>query len=78
MFGARNKENILYYDDTTQLEKDLPRFKYHIILSKESWGRNQGYAHTMYEPILNKYFKQIKNGSYNNLGMKFFFMDKKK
>jgi CDP-4-dehydro-6-deoxyglucose reductase len=72
VFGARNKESILYYNDMIQLEKDLPQFKYHIILSREPWNGNQGYVHTVYESILNKYFEQIENESYNNLDMEFF------
>jgi len=72
VFGTRNVENILYYNEMTQLEKDLPQFKYHIILSRELWNGNQGYVHTVYESIINNYFDQIENGTYNNLDMEFF------
>jgi CDP-4-dehydro-6-deoxyglucose reductase len=72
VFGARNKENILYYNEMIQLEKDLPQFRYHIILSRESWNGNQGYVHLIYESIVEQYFKQIENESYNNLDIEFF------
>jgi CDP-4-dehydro-6-deoxyglucose reductase len=72
IFGTRDKNNILYYDEMIQLEKDLPQLKYHIILSREPWKNKQGYVHLIYEEIINNYFEQINNNSYNGLDIEFF------
>jgi CDP-4-dehydro-6-deoxyglucose reductase len=55
-----------------QLEKDLPQFNYHIILSREDWNGKQGYVHSLYEELIQKYFSQIEEGSYNGLDIEFF------
>jgi CDP-4-dehydro-6-deoxyglucose reductase len=55
-----------------QLEKDIPQFKYHIILSREEWNGKKGYVHLIYEQIIQDYFNQIEEGSYNNLDIEFF------
>jgi ferredoxin-NADP reductase len=72
IFGTRDKENILYYDEMIQLEKDIPQLKYHIILSREAWKGNQGYVHSVYEKIIQDYFNQIEEGTYNGLDNEFF------
>ena len=72
VFGTRDKESILYYDEMVQLEKDLPQFNYHIILSREDWNGKQGYVHSLYEELIQKYFSQIEEGSYNGLDIEFF------
>jgi ferredoxin-NADP reductase len=41
----------LYYNELTQLEKDLPGFHYHPVLSREEWEGNRGYVHTIYENL---------------------------
>jgi CDP-4-dehydro-6-deoxyglucose reductase len=72
VFGTRDKESILYYDEMIQLEKDIPQFKYHIILSREPWNGKQGYVHSIYEELIQNYFSQIEDGSYNGLDIEFF------
>jgi ferredoxin-NADP reductase len=72
IFGTRDRESILYYDEMLQLEKDLLQFKYHIILSREIWNGKQGYVHSVYEEIIQNYFLQIEQGTYNNLDLEFF------
>jgi CDP-4-dehydro-6-deoxyglucose reductase len=72
VFGTRDKESILYYDEMIQLEKDIPQFKYHIILSREPWSGKQGYVHSIYEELIQNYFSQIEDGSYNGLDIEFF------
>jgi CDP-4-dehydro-6-deoxyglucose reductase len=72
VFGTRDKESILYYDEMIQLEKDIPQFKYHIILSREPWNGKQGYVHSIYEELVQNYFSQIEDGSYNGLDIEFF------
>lgn len=72
VFGTRDKESILYYDEMIQLEKDIPQFKYHIILSRETWNGKQGYVHSVYEELIQNYFVQIEDGSYNGLDIEFF------
>lgn len=72
VFGTRDKESILYYDEMIQLEKDIPQFKYHIILSRETWNGKQGYVHSLYEELIQSYFNQIEDGSYNGLDIEFF------
>jgi ferredoxin-NADP reductase len=72
VFGTRDKDSILYYDEMIQLEKDIPQFKYHIILSREEWNGKKGYVHLIYEQIIQDYFSQIEEGSYNGLDIEFF------
>jgi len=72
VFGTRDKENIIYYNEMIQLEKDIPQFKYHIILSREKWNNKQGYVHSIYKKIINDYFTQIEEGNYNELDNEFY------
>lgn len=54
VFGCRNRESLLYYDEFKQLEKDMPGFQYHPVLSRESWDGPTGYVHAVYESICEK------------------------
>ncbi|NOT49967.1 MAG: FAD-dependent oxidoreductase [Chitinophagaceae bacterium] len=51
VFGARTKEDILYYDELKELEKKLPNFHYHPTLSREKWDGHIGYVHPVYEEL---------------------------
>jgi glycine betaine catabolism B len=51
VFGCRHKEDLLYYDELTVLEKKLPGFHYHPTLSREQWEGHHGYVHTIYEAL---------------------------
>lgn len=48
IFGCRKKEDLLYYDELKQLEKDLPGFYYLPTLSREHWEGRYGYVHPVY------------------------------
>jgi ferredoxin-NADP reductase len=51
LFGTRTKSDLLYYDELTQLEKDLPGFHYIPTLSREDWDGKKGYVHNVYEEL---------------------------
>lgn len=51
IFGCRNQESLLYYAELRQLEKDMPGFRYHPVLSRENWEGATGYVHAVYESI---------------------------
>ena len=51
IFGCRTQKDLLYYDELTQLQKDLPGFYYHPVLSREEWDGNKGYVHAIYENL---------------------------
>ena len=51
IFGCRTKDSLLYYDEMRQLEKDLPHFHYHPVLSREEWEGKTGYVHIIYEEL---------------------------
>ena len=52
IFGCRTKEDLLYYDELKQLEKELPNFYYIPTLSRQQWEGKSGYVHAVYEEIL--------------------------
>lgn len=49
VFGTRTQADLLYYDEMRQMEKDLPNFHYHPVLSREEWDGHKGYVHAIYE-----------------------------
>lgn len=51
IFGCRTSKDLLYYDELKQLEKDLPGFHYHPVLSREKWDGETGYVHEVYEKL---------------------------
>jgi ferredoxin-NADP reductase len=51
LFGTRKKPDLLYYEELKQLEKDLPAFYYHPVLSREDWEGEKGYVHAVYEKL---------------------------
>ncbi len=51
IFGCRKKENLLYYEEMTDLEKRMPNFHYHPTLSREEWEGRTGYVHSIYEEL---------------------------
>jgi ferredoxin-NADP reductase len=50
-FGTRTKNDILYYEELSQLQKDLPGFRYIPTLSREDWEGRKGYVHSIYEEL---------------------------
>lgn len=51
IFGCRTKDTLLYYNEMMQLQKELPGFHYHPILSREEWEGKTGYVHIVYEEL---------------------------
>ncbi len=51
IFGCRHKTDLLYYDQLTQLQNELPNFKYIPVLSREEWTGRSGYVHPVYEEL---------------------------
>jgi ferredoxin-NADP reductase len=51
IFGCRTKQDLLYYDEFKQLEKELDGFHYHPVLSREEWEGHKGYVHAVYEEL---------------------------
>lgn len=53
IFGCRKKEDLLYYDELRNLEKEEPGFSFYPTLSREQWdGAEQGYVHAIYQKLL--------------------------
>lgn len=51
LFGCRNREDLLYYDELRALEAEFPAFHYHPVLSREKWEGHHGYVHPVYESL---------------------------
>lgn len=51
IFGCRQKDDLLYYDELTSLQKTLPGFHYLPTLSREHWEGHYGYVHPIYEEL---------------------------
>ncbi len=51
LFGTRTRKDLLYYDELSELQKELPGFQYIPTLSREDWEGRKGYVHTIYEEL---------------------------
>jgi CDP-4-dehydro-6-deoxyglucose reductase len=51
IYGCRKKDNLLYYDELTALQKSMPNFHYIPTLSREEWEGKSGYVHDIYEAL---------------------------
>jgi ferredoxin-NADP reductase len=51
IFGTRTKQDLLYADEMLELEKLIPNFTYHPVLSREDWDGYKGYVHPVYEAL---------------------------
>ena len=51
LFGTRTRQDLLYYDELCELQKDFPGFQYIPTLSREDWSGRKGYVHTIYEEL---------------------------
>ena len=51
IFGSKNKENILYYEEFKKMEESYPNFKYIVALSREKFKGYQGYVHSIYQNL---------------------------
>jgi CDP-4-dehydro-6-deoxyglucose reductase len=72
VFGTRDKQSMLYVEDMLYLEQELPQIKYLPILSREKINDRQGYVHEVYTEVVNDYFKQMEENSYNELDCVFY------
>ena len=54
IFGTRTKQDLLYYEEMTELDKIMPNFSYHPILSREIWEGQTGYVHDVYKQLINE------------------------
>ena len=48
VFGCRTKADLLYYDELTKLQQEMPHFHYLPTLSREQWEGPTGYVHQVY------------------------------
>jgi glycine betaine catabolism B len=51
IFGCRTRDTILYYNELTSLQAELPGFNYIPTLSREEWQGHSGYVHSIYESL---------------------------
>jgi ferredoxin-NADP reductase len=51
VFGCRTQDTLLYYQELTKLQDELPGFKYIPTLSREEWIGHTGYVHVIYESL---------------------------
>ena len=52
IFGTRKKEDIVYYDELLELEKQNPNFTFIPVLSREKWEGKSGYVHDVYLDLI--------------------------
>lgn len=52
LFGTRNKQDLLYYDEMKTLEMKEDKFHYIPTLSREKWDGCCGYVHAIYENLV--------------------------
>jgi len=53
VFGCRTKDGLLYLDELSALQKNMPGFHYLPTLSREDWEGHTGYVHPVYVAICN-------------------------
>jgi CDP-4-dehydro-6-deoxyglucose reductase len=51
LFGTRTQSDLLYEEEMTMLEQQMPGFKYIPTLSRELWEGHRGYVHPIYEEL---------------------------
>jgi CDP-4-dehydro-6-deoxyglucose reductase len=54
IFGTRNRESLLYYEELRTLSTKYPEFHYIPVLSREQWEGQTGYVHDAYTTLLSK------------------------
>jgi len=55
IYGCRKKDNLMYFNEMTSLQKEMIDFIYIPILSREEWEGNTGYVHDVYESLLKEH-----------------------
>jgi ferredoxin-NADP reductase len=48
IFGCRKKEDLLYYQELTNLQNKIKNFQYIPTLSRQQWEGHYGYVHSIY------------------------------
>lgn len=56
LVGAKFREDLLFFDELTELEKNYPNFNFIPTLTKENWDRNVGRVQNHIKDISNKVF----------------------
>lgn len=51
VFGCRTRSSLLYYDELTNLQSNIPGFQFFPTLSREQWDGRIGYVHSVYEEL---------------------------
>lgn len=51
IFGTRAQKDLLYYQELTELQKELEGFEFIPTLSREEWDGQSGYVHAIYEKL---------------------------
>ena len=51
IFGCRTQQDLLYHEELSALQNQLPGFKYYPVLSREKWDGKSGYVHAVYEEL---------------------------
>ena len=54
LFGCRTQQDLLYYEEMRELEKQIPNLMYMPTLSRQEWDGYRGYVHALYEDICRK------------------------
>ncbi|MCB0695974.1 MAG: FAD-dependent oxidoreductase [Chitinophagaceae bacterium] len=66
VFGTRKQEDLLYFEEMKELEKQMENFHYHPVLSREEWEGHTGYVHKVYEDLI----KDLPNACFMLCGWK--------
>ena len=53
IYGCRTRDNLMYYEELKNLEKEMEGFRYFPTLSREEWEGDSGYVHDIYERLCN-------------------------
>ena len=53
VFGCRTQNDLLYFQELTNLQKSMNGFYYLPTISREKWAGPTGYVHPLYEAICN-------------------------
>ena len=59
IFGTRTRQDLLYFEELSSLQKEMENFHYIPTLSREKWQGCCGYVHEVYENLVH----QKMNGS---------------
>ena len=51
IYGCRKQQNLMYFEELKNLEKEMEGFRYIPTLSREVWEGKTGYVHDVYEAL---------------------------